>query len=226
MQLILPGLRMALDKNSLAELYAKRARLYDLSANAYYLLGFREFAYRKAAIRALNLKRGDTVVEIGCGTGLNFSGLIDCIGLEGKLIGVDLTAEMLSGAAHRARRNSWTNVELVRQDAATYLFPERVDGILSTFALTLIPEYDEIIKNGVAALGPRKRFVILDFKEPEQWPFWLIQFFVTITRPFGVSLDLTTRHPWESLARYAESLEFREFYFGAVYLCAGEKHGR
>jgi demethylmenaquinone methyltransferase/2-methoxy-6-polyprenyl-1,4-benzoquinol methylase len=214
---------MALDKISLVELYAKRARLYDLFANAYYLLGFREFAYRKAAIQSLNLKRGDTVIEIGCGTGLNFSGLIDCIGPEGKLIGVDLTPEMLDRAAQRARRNFWRNVELVRQDAATYLFPEPVDGIISTFALTLVPEYDQIVRNGVAALGARKRFVILDFKLPEHWPSWLIDFFVTITRPFGVSLDLAARHPWESLARYAETVEFRELYFGAVYLSAGEK---
>ena len=54
---------MALDKNSLAELYAKRATLYDLTANVYYLVGFREFAYRKKAILALELKRGDTVVR-------------------------------------------------------------------------------------------------------------------------------------------------------------------
>jgi demethylmenaquinone methyltransferase/2-methoxy-6-polyprenyl-1,4-benzoquinol methylase len=216
---------MALDKNSLAELYAKRASLYDLTANAYYLVGFREFAYRKKAILALELKRGDTVVEIGCGTGLNFSRLIDCVGPEGKLIGVDLTPEMLRKAANRVRRNSWSNVDLVQHDATTYLFPDGVDGILSTFALTLIPEYDQVVRNGVAALGPRRRFVILDFKEPEHWPYWLIQFFVTITRPFGVSLDLTARHPWESLARYAELLEFRELYFGGVCLCVGEKRG-
>ena len=216
---------MALDKNSLAELYAKRAGLYDLTANAYYLVGFREFAYRKKAILALELKRGDTVVEIGCGTGLNFSRLIDCIGPEGRLIGVDLTPEMLREATKRVRRNSWSNVDLVQHDAATYLFPDRLDGILSTFALTLIPEYDQVVRNGVAALGQRRRFVILDFKEPEHWPYWLIQFFVTITRPFGVSLDLTARHPWESLGRYAELLEFRELYFGGVYLCVGEKRG-
>ena len=121
---------MALDKNSLAELYAKRAGLYDLTANAYYLVGFREFAYRKKAILALELKRGDTVVEIGCGTGLNFSRLIDCVGPEGKLIGVDLTPGMLREAANRVRRNSWSNVDLIQHDAATYLFPDRVDGIL------------------------------------------------------------------------------------------------
>ena len=216
---------MAFSKNLLAQLYAKRARRYNFTANAYYLLGFREFAYRKAAIQALNLKRGDTVVEIGCGTGLNFRRLMEAIGSKGKLIGVDLTPEMLNEAASRVRQSSWLNVELVQQDAATYAFPPRVDGILSTFALTLVPEYDQVIQNGVAALGPSRRFVILDFKKSEHWPTWLIQSFVAISRPFGVSLDLAERHLWEPLARYAELVEFRELYFGGVYLSIGEKHG-
>ena len=55
---------MTLDKRSIALLYRKRAKLYDFSANAYYLLGFREFAYRKIGVEALNLKKGDTVVEV------------------------------------------------------------------------------------------------------------------------------------------------------------------
>lgn len=215
---------MALDKNSLAELYAKRASLYDLTANAYYLVGFREFAYRKKAILALELKRGDTVVEIGCGTGLNFSRLIDCVGPEGKLIGVDLTPEMLREAANRVRRTPGPILTLFSM-MRPHTCSRTASMGFSTFALTLIPEYDQVVRNGIAALGPRRRFVILDFKEPEHWPYWLIQFFVTITRPFGVSLDLTARHPWESLARYAELLEFRDLYFGGVYLCVGEKRG-
>ena len=56
---------MALDKEAIARLYKKRAGRYDMSANAYYLFGVREFAYRKMAVQALNLEQGDTVVEIG-----------------------------------------------------------------------------------------------------------------------------------------------------------------
>jgi hypothetical protein len=41
---------MALDKIGVARLYQKRAKNYDLSANLYYLLGIREFAYRKKAV--------------------------------------------------------------------------------------------------------------------------------------------------------------------------------
>ena len=214
---------MALDKISVAKLYRKRAAKYDISANLYYLIGIREFAYRKKAVSALKLERGDTVVEIGCGTGLNFRLLREQVGSEGKIISVDLTAEMLSAANKRIERQNWSNIELVQSDATAYGFPDRTDGIISTFAITLIPEYDRIIKNGAAALSPNKRLVVLDFKLPDSWPMWLIKFFVIITRPFGVTLDLADRHPWESIDRYLNLKEFKSFYFGGIYVAAGEK---
>ncbi len=159
---------MTLDKSSIALLYRKRAKRYDFSANAYYLLGFREFAYRNIGVEALNLKKGDTVVEIGCGTGLNFSLLRKEVGPNGNIIGVDLTLEMLEEADKRIRRNSWQNVTLVQSDAAVYRFSEHIDGIISTFALTLVPEYDRVIQKGAAALSPNARFVIVDFKKTGQ----------------------------------------------------------
>lgn len=214
---------MALDKRSIALLYRKRAKLYDFSANAYYLLGFREFTYRKIGVKALNLKKGDTVVEIGCGTGLNFNLLRKQVGPDGKIIGVDMTPEMLEEAGKRVRRNNWQNVTLVQSDAALYKFPEYIDGVISTFAITLIPEYDRVIQKGAAALSPDARFVIVDFKKPDKWPMWMINFFVILTRPFGVSLDIADRHPWESVARYMTTVEFRELYFGALYLCVGQR---
>lgn len=213
---------MALDKRSIALLYQKRAKYYNFSANAYYLLGFREFAYRKIGVKTLNLKKGDTVVEIGCGTGLNFSLLRKQVGPKGTIIGVDLTLEMLEEADKRIKRNGWQNVTLIQNDAAKYQFREQIDGIISTFALTLVPEYDEIIQNGAAALSPNARFVIVDFKKPDKWPMWIVKLFVILTRPFGVSLDIAHRHPWESVARYMTVVEFRELYLGALYLCVGK----
>jgi SAM-dependent methyltransferase len=142
--------------------YRKRARRYDLTADAYYLLGFREWAYRKRAIEALGLQRGDTVVAIGCGTGLNFALLEERIGPEGRLIGVDLTDAMLARARTRIEASEWRNVELVESPAASFRFPPEIDGILSTFALTLEPEFDSVIREGAKALKPRRRWVILD----------------------------------------------------------------
>lgn len=65
---------MALTRFELTALYRKRAKRYDWTANRYYLIGFREWAYRKKAVAALCLMRGDTVVEIGCGTGPSMTG--------------------------------------------------------------------------------------------------------------------------------------------------------
>ena len=212
---------MSFSKTELIDLYRKRAPNYDITANLYYLLGYREYAHRKKTVAALNLNPGDTVVEIGCGTGLNFPLIQKYVGAAGKIVGVDLTVDMLQKAEERVKRHGWKNVTLVQSDASRFNYPAKTNGILSTFAITLIPEYDEIIKKGSEALSPNGRFAILDFKKPE-WPDWLIRFFLFISQPFGVTLDLSNRHPWESIEKYLTAVCFERLYFGLTYLSVGE----
>ncbi|RJP69327.1 MAG: methyltransferase domain-containing protein [Candidatus Abyssobacteria bacterium SURF_17] len=206
-------------------LYNRRAKRYNFTANLYYLIGFREQAYRKLAVKRLNLKPGDTVVEIGCGTGLNFPLLQQAVGIRGRIIGVDLTDAMLAQAGRRVAENKWSNVELVQSDAASFHFPDGVDGIISTFALTLVPEFDQVIKNGVDALSPGKRWVVLDFKLPSNRLAWLAPLGIFITSPFGVTRDLANRHPWESIEKYLTRTSFEELYAGFAYIATGEKRG-
>ncbi len=116
-------------------LYRDRAKRYDLTIKFYYLFWIRILAYRKQAIRAMNLKRGDVVVEIGCGTGLNFEMIQKAIGPEGKIIGVDLTDAMLAQARQRVEKMGSTNVELVLSDASAYKYPPNLDGIISSYKL-------------------------------------------------------------------------------------------
>ena len=208
-------------EKELLTLYRKRARNYDVTANLYYLIGYREWAYRKAAVKALELRRGDTVVEIACGTGLNFGLYQERIGPTGRVIGLDLTDAMLARARERIKRAGWGNVELVETDAEAFDFPEDSDAIISTFAITLVPEFDAVIRRGARALRPGGRFAILDFKRPEWPPSWLVEAFVWITKPFGVSLDMAERHPWESLQRYLADFELRQLYLGFSYLAVG-----
>lgn len=205
----------------MTDLYRKRARHYDVTANLFYLVGFREWAYRKRAVRALDLHKGDTVVEIGCGTGLNFALLQKSVGVEGKIIGVDLTDAMLEQAKRRVQRQGWTNVALVQRDMASYEFPIGVDGILSTFAITASPSYDDVIRRGAQALAPGKRFVIMELKAPTRWPVWLIKFGIFFLRPFGATLEITIRHPWESMQKYLRNASLTELYFGIAYIVSG-----
>ena len=208
-------------RESVAEVYRRRAAWYDVTANLYYLIGFRERAYRRRAVELLGLRPGDTIVEIGCGTGLNFPLLQQEIGPEGRIIGVDLSPEMLERARQRVHRYAWTNVELVRSSAADYGFPARVDGILSTFALTLEPEYDAVVANGARALAAGRRWVVLDLRLPENWLRHLAPLLVFLVRPFAVSLKTADRHPWESIASHLADTTYEEAYFGLIYIAAG-----
>jgi len=143
--------QVILTNDEIATIYRHRARHYDLEASLYRLIGFRLPAYRKMSVDALQLRRGDTVVEIGCGTGLNLPLLQEAVGREGKVIGVDLTDAMLAQARRRVGDAGWTNVELVQSDATKYEFPSGVNGIISTLAITLVPEFDGIVRRGRGA---------------------------------------------------------------------------
>ncbi|MEP7187692.1 MAG: methyltransferase domain-containing protein [Roseiflexaceae bacterium] len=191
----------------------------------YPLVGFDMERYRQDTIAALGLSRGDTVVELGCGTGLNFGYVQRAIGPEGTIIGVDLTDSMLDVARTRVAREGWANVELIQADVAQWQYRSEIAGVYSTLALTLVAEYDMVIQRASQALKPGGRFAILDMKEPINWPFWAIRLAAWMNRPFGVSLDLAERHPWESVRRYLIETQYREYYFGALYLCAGQKAG-
>lgn len=214
---------MALTRRRIVDVYRRRAANYDRTSKLYRLLGFREDRYRRLAVEALALSPGDTVVDVACGTGLNFALIEERIGPSGRLIGVDVTDAMLERAGERVEREGWPNVELVRQDAAEYDFPPGVDGILSTCAITLVPEYDEVIARGADALAPGGRFVVFDLKEPPRWPEWAIEAFVAVSRPFAVTRDLGERKPWESIARHFRVHATTELYAGAAYVAVGEK---
>lgn len=201
--------------------YRRIARYYDRSLILLRLCGFRERQYRRQAVASLALRPGDTVIDLGCGTGRNLSLLRAAVGAQGQVIGVDLTDAMVSEARQKVRASGWENVELVEADAATYDFPPETRGILSTFAITLAPTYDDILRRAADALAPGGRLAVLDLKLPERWPMWLIRTAAWANRPYGVTVELGTRHPWESIRRYTDEVLFREFYFGALYLSVG-----
>jgi hypothetical protein len=71
-----------------------------------------------------------------------------CRGRSGqsKIRGVDLSEAMLNEARVALAAHGWSNVELVNSDPAACAFPSAVDGMLSTFAITLVPEFDEVIR--------------------------------------------------------------------------------
>ncbi|MEN8135455.1 MAG: methyltransferase domain-containing protein [Thermodesulfobacteriota bacterium] len=214
-------LDLALSKREVRSLYQSGAKFYDLTTILYRLIGLRMKAYRALAIEKLSLHRGDCVIELGCGTGLNFPALIDKIGVEGKLIGVDLTPGMLDIARLRVDHFGWKNVELVQSDIVVYEIPKGVNGVLATGLFGYIGEYDRVIKAVLQALVPGGYLVILDGKQPAKLPAWLFRIVLRLGRPFGFTPEYFKVKPWESVERYFQETKFEERYGGLIYISSG-----
>ena len=151
---------MTLSKQDIRAIYQRQAKKYDFAVKLYPLIGLRIQAYRLRAVQLLRLKRGDCVVDLGCGTGLNFPLLVEQIGLDGRVIGVDFSPEMLARARQRCEHAGWKQVELVQADIAAYDFPRNVNGVLSTGVFGYVAEYECVIEAAAQALAPGGRLVI------------------------------------------------------------------
>jgi demethylmenaquinone methyltransferase/2-methoxy-6-polyprenyl-1,4-benzoquinol methylase len=119
---------------------------------------------RKESVAALNLKRGDTVLDLCCGTGLNFKLLEKNIGNDGRIIGIDLTPELLVYADARCNQNGWKNIELVTTNLLEYKTDVFADCALSTASIGMIPEYSQAIDSVMEHVKPEGIFVIVDAK--------------------------------------------------------------
>jgi ubiquinone/menaquinone biosynthesis C-methylase UbiE len=214
-------------REHLIETYRKKAKHYDVTSRLYPAPGYPQRAQRRRTVQALGLRPGDSVVDIACGTGLNFPLIEEVIGPGGRIVGVDLTDAMLAHAQARIETNGWSNVSLVQADAADFGFPAEVDAILSTYALSQVPECAEVIAHGAAALSSGGRWAVLDLKVPGNTPGWVAQLGTAMVRPFASIDEWVTRRPWEVIrAAMQEELadvSWTELFFGTAFLAAGRR---
>ncbi len=209
--------------NQIIRAYRKYAENYDFAVKLYRLLGIKIGKYRKMTIDSLELSKGDVVVELGCGTGLNFSLVLDAIGSEGKLIGVDITDKMLEQARKRIKKNEWSNVQLVQMDIADYKFPKNIDGIFATGAIQYSPEHEKIIERGYNALKTSKKIAILDFKRSNGPARIFAPILLFFTKPFGADKEYIGRCAWKSIEKYFQKTSYFEGWGGFLYISVGTK---
>lgn len=214
---------MSLTKQSVQDMYQLNARAYDLTTLFYRSIGLRMGEYRRRAVDHLHLKRGDHVVELGCGTGLNFAAVLQRIGAEGHLTGVDFAQGMLDVAQARIEQKGWANVELVQADVSSYTLPKDTAAVLSTGVFGYLADYDRVIQAVSSAILPGGHLSILDGKQPDALPPWLFRIVQRLGRPFGFTPDYFEVAPWQSVEHYFDETTIEHMYGGMIYICAGKK---
>ena len=94
---------MALDREQSVVDYRQLAAGYDDATR-------RIGGVRQAAITALRLHPGETVLDVGCGTGFNFAQILTAIGQAGHLLAFDHSSDLLAIARRRVADAGWRNI--------------------------------------------------------------------------------------------------------------------
>ncbi|WP_144900822.1 class I SAM-dependent methyltransferase [Halobellus captivus] len=203
--------------------YGAWAPVYDWFARATSSIG----GVRDGCVAALDLDPGDTVVDFGCGPGVNFPALREAVGPEGRVVGVDVTRPMLERARGLAERRGWENVSLVQGDATNPPI-ESADAVLATFVTSLFPDpyavcgWCELADSVVvanfaphggrvanAALGAFARLNarLFDFEAAD---------------PLR-QLDARTAESRRALSDCLDSVDYRDYVFGTIRVHAGHR---
>ncbi len=180
--------------------------------------------YRERAIELLDLTPEARVLDVACGTGLNFKLLQSYLQNRGRLVGVEQSEKTLQLAHRRVRKHGWTNVELVEQNAADYESDKLFDAALCTFAIEIIPPYRETLEAMLRVVKPGGRIAFIGFQDSSHYLFRKLNHIFRWTGVFigGLDMDRDVRAYLQTRSR---EVAFEEYYGGFYYILAVENPG-
>ena len=143
--------------------YDRMSRFYD------YFAGVFEQNYRDMALKRLNITRGETVLEIGFGTGHCLRQMAEVVGEKGKVYGIDISSGMLAVSRRRLERAGlWNRVELTCDDATKMPYTDnKFDAVFTSFALELfdLPEIPQVLAEIRRVLRPQGRVGVISMSK-------------------------------------------------------------
>lgn len=204
---------------------------YDRIAGAYDLLAdANERAARQAGVRALGLRPGEAVLELGFGTGNEVLELAGLVGPAGRVAGIDISPGMLAVADRKlAEAAPPTPVDLRVGDARSLPFGEAgFDAVYTSFTLELFPAGDipVVLAEARRVLKPGGRIGVVSMAtvRPGEHPSALEQTYVWMHRHFPHLVDcrpIDTEHVVSAAGFRIEAVQDREIWTMPVRVVVG-----
>jgi ubiquinone/menaquinone biosynthesis C-methylase UbiE len=191
------------------------ARYYDLLLN---MLSLGRYSYFiRQVIKKIGIKSGQSILDLGSGTGKNECFMAEKVGPYGKIIGVDISDEMLSRA--RKRCHNYPNIVFNKQRAELPLpYREDFEVVFISFVLHGFENTQKlwIINNAYQALKAGGSLYILDYAEfdlgrmwfPLRWAFthWECQLAVEF-----LELDIKEMLRSQGFSNFEEEFFFKRY---------------
>ena len=123
------------------------------------------------AFARMSLESGQTVVDVGCGTGETTLEMARRLGPTGRVLGIDQSELFLAEAKGDAEQTQLTNIELVHGDAQTHSFEPEFDWVFSRFGIMFFADPRVAMSNLRSALRPggRGHFVVWRHDADNLW---------------------------------------------------------
>src|SRR5215470_14073493 len=192
--------------------YSEHARSYNRRTGAFQ-------RYRRAIVEALPVRRGQLVLDVGCGTGLCCGLLREKVGSEGGVVGIEESPEMAAVAREHIAEEGWRNVTVVQSPAEEAEIAVTADAALFC-AVHDILQSPDALRNVVSSLRPGAWVAAGGGK-------WAPPLMVAVNMqvrmlhaPYVRSFDGFGR-PWNHLEQLVEGIRVDEVAFGGGYIATG-----
>jgi len=199
-----------------SEAYRSEAKGYDQRT--------RQFQqWRELLVRRLPVESGDTVLDVGCGTGLCLPLLREKVGGTGNVVGIDESAQMLEVASARIARHGWQNVHLVSAPVMDAVIDVTADAAIFC-AVHDVMQSPAALRNVFDHLGPGAVVGAIGGKWPAPWLWSFRQLVADLHAPFITDFTGFDK-PWRHLTEYVPDLRVQQIASGAGYLAIGHVAG-